>query len=257
MTTETNLEPFAEDFPGVMSLEEHGYPEREASPDLNFLRNILVFYNQFFYLTYIPEFRNVYVSSQIREVLGYAPNDFLSVDQVYEAIHPEDRAFVYEFSLRTIHCSRIYAGLLLQNPLCAVFSIDFRIRTSQGTYIRVNRQSCCYRTDPNGNMLYAISFFTDISHLKKSNLITYAWWGNNAIRFDIEDLVNKYNKKILTHREMEIICQISQGFTATQIAQMLFISKNTVIKHRKNILHKLQAKNTAQLIKRAVEMGLV
>lgn len=61
----------------------------------------------------------------------------------------------------------------------------------------------------------------------------------------------------LTKREKEILQLISEGLTNNQIAEKLFISPLTVDSHRKNLLTKLNANNTASLIKIAVQNGLV
>ena len=56
------------------------------------------------------------------------------------------------------------------------------------------------------------------------------------------------NTQRLTGREIEIIGFIMQGFTNNEIAQKLFISYETVKSHRKHILLKTGAKNSAALI---------
>jgi DNA-binding NarL/FixJ family response regulator len=61
----------------------------------------------------------------------------------------------------------------------------------------------------------------------------------------------------LTRREKEVLGCIAQGLTNPQIAEKLYISQLTVDSHRKNLLAKLGVKNTATLIKLAVENGLV
>ena len=52
----------------------------------------------------------------------------------------------------------------------------------------------------------------------------------------------------LTLREIEVLGLIMLGYTNQQIAEKLFISYETVRSHRKNILEKTGAKNTAALI---------
>jgi len=56
------------------------------------------------------------------------------------------------------------------------------------------------------------------------------------------------NTQKLTVREIEIIGLIMRGLTNNEIAEKLFISYETVKSHRKNILEKTGAKNTAALI---------
>ena len=60
---------------------------------------------------------------------------------------------------------------------------------------------------------------------------------------------------VLTRREKEVLELIADGMTNNEIAQKLFISVTTVDTHRKNLLQKLEAKNTAALIKVAASRG--
>ncbi len=60
----------------------------------------------------------------------------------------------------------------------------------------------------------------------------------------------KYNR--LSTREKEIMEQIKKGHTSKEIAQILSISKLTVDTHRKNMMHKLEISNTAELIRFAL-----
>ena len=65
------------------------------------------------------------------------------------------------------------------------------------------------------------------------------------------------HQPVLTKREKEIIKLIAEGFTNVQIGQQLFISVDTVDTHRKNLYTKLNVKNTALLIRYAIENGIV
>jgi len=61
----------------------------------------------------------------------------------------------------------------------------------------------------------------------------------------------------LTKREKEILILIAQEYSNPQIAEALFLSILTVNTHRKNLLKKLDAKNTAGLVKYAIGQGWV
>jgi DNA-binding NarL/FixJ family response regulator len=61
----------------------------------------------------------------------------------------------------------------------------------------------------------------------------------------------------LTKRETEIITLISKGFNSHEIADQLFISPFTVVKHRKNILKKLSMKNFAEVVNFAKENSII
>jgi DNA-binding NarL/FixJ family response regulator len=61
----------------------------------------------------------------------------------------------------------------------------------------------------------------------------------------------------LTPREKEILELIAEGYTNPQIAEKIFLSSFTVDSHRKNLLAKLNVKNTASLVRLAVERKLI
>lgn len=62
---------------------------------------------------------------------------------------------------------------------------------------------------------------------------------------------------ILTRREKEVLELIANGMTNNEIAKTLFVSNTTVDTHRGNLLLKLQARNTAELVKLAVMKKLI
>ena len=68
---------------------------------------------------------------------------------------------------------------------------------------------------------------------------------------------NVNNQIILTRREKEILELIAEGLTNNEIAQQLFISISTVDTHRKNLLTKFDTKNTASLVKKAIQLQLI
>ncbi|PKP45485.1 MAG: hypothetical protein CVT95_08650 [Bacteroidetes bacterium HGW-Bacteroidetes-12] len=61
----------------------------------------------------------------------------------------------------------------------------------------------------------------------------------------------------LSEREIEVIKLISDGFTNKEIADSLFLSTHTVNTHRKNIMHKLNIKNTAGIVIYAVKENII
>ena len=60
----------------------------------------------------------------------------------------------------------------------------------------------------------------------------------------------------LTKREVQILRSILAGKTNKQIALMLSRSRRTIEYHRNRLMRKLDARNTVELVKRAVAMGI-
>lgn len=65
------------------------------------------------------------------------------------------------------------------------------------------------------------------------------------------------NETPLSDREIEVLRLIAQEHSNGEIAEKLFISIRTVDTHRRNILEKLQVKNTAGLVKYAIEKAFI
>jgi len=66
---------------------------------------------------------------------------------------------------------------------------------------------------------------------------------------------NEYER--LTDREREILQLVAEGHTNREIAESLFISVKTVLRHRTNIMEKLDFHNRTELIKYAISKGLI
>lgn len=69
-----------------------------------------------------------------------------------------------------------------------------------------------------------------------------------------DEFMKKYQ---ITHREVEVIRKIAQGFTTREIGEQLFVSEFTINAHRRNICRKLNINTPIGLVNFAKEHGLV
>jgi DNA-binding NarL/FixJ family response regulator len=76
---------------------------------------------------------------------------------------------------------------------------------------------------------------------------------------EVDILMKKESDKhvFLTRRETDLLRLITEGYTNQEISEKLFLGSETVKSYRKNLLFKLNAKNTAALVKIALEEKLV
>lgn len=79
------------------------------------------------------------------------------------------------------------------------------------------------------------------------------WLGRDSVRESIKE----HNQPLLTRREIEVLKLIAEGLTNQEIADKLFVSASTVDSHRKNLISKLQVKNTAALVRTALENKII
>jgi DNA-binding NarL/FixJ family response regulator len=56
----------------------------------------------------------------------------------------------------------------------------------------------------------------------------------------------------LTQREQQVLEQVAQGASSKEIARALNLSPRTIGVYRSNLLHKLGARNTADLVRKSL-----
>ena len=64
-------------------------------------------------------------------------------------------------------------------------------------------------------------------------------------------------KVSLTPRQIEIVKVVAKGFTSKEIAEKLFLSELTVIKHKKNIIKKLGLRNFTEVVSYAHQEKII
>lgn len=78
----------------------------------------------------------------------------------------------------------------------------------------------------------------------------------SAFLLGMEDQL-KNKSEVFTQREREVLMLLAHGHSSRQIAEQLHITERTVESHRKNMMEKCAAKNIAELIAYAAQLGLI
>lgn len=79
----------------------------------------------------------------------------------------------------------------------------------------------------------------------------------NSLTGVSEELTSSADASILSRREKQVLKLIDSGRKSAEIADMLSISKNTVSRHRQEILAKLQVKNSMEACRIAKAMKII
>lgn len=84
-------------------------------------------------------------------------------------------------------------------------------------------------------------------------------YGQTFICHELESQIKKKSDSSvwLTPRENDLLKLIAEGYTNPEIAEKLFLSPETIKGYRNNLLFKLGARNTAMLVKIAMEKKLI
>jgi len=75
--------------------------------------------------------------------------------------------------------------------------------------------------------------------------------------YELLDTRKAQTKPMLTKKEQKILELIAEEMTNSEISKALFISISTVETHRLNLFFKLGVKNSAGLVRKAIQMGLI
>jgi DNA-binding NarL/FixJ family response regulator len=121
-----------------------------------------------------------------------------------------------------------------------------------------NQQSFIEKMIQNGASGYVLKNATQSELMEAIHTVIK---GKQYLSFDAATTLRKPDKEnnvpVITRREKEVLELIAEGMTNIEIGQKLFISASTVDSHRKNLLAKFGAKNTASLIRIAAQLHLI
>jgi DNA-binding CsgD family transcriptional regulator len=144
------------------------------------------------------------------------------------------------------------------------FSFNYRICTHEGRK-RTILQRTTYITSPeNKAPLAAIVFLTDISQYKEDSRIihTVEKMHRDGNTLAIQPLLKTIYypdtvTNVLSRREIEILRLVHEGMSSKKIADLLYLSVNTINNHRKHMLEKTHTKNTSELLGFALKHGFL
>jgi DNA-binding NarL/FixJ family response regulator len=78
-----------------------------------------------------------------------------------------------------------------------------------------------------------------------------------ALAAELAGQANQEPHQTLSDREYQVMCRLAAGKTVTEVAQELSLSVKTVSTYRTRILDKLNLENTAEIVRYAMQRGLV
>lgn len=119
-----------------------------------------------------------------------------------------------------------------------------------------NQQSFIQKMMENGASGYVLKNATQEELMEAIELVAK---GKTYLSDEVSQVLRKQDDAniVLTRREKEVLELIAGGMTNNEIGEKLFISPSTVDTHRKNLLAKFEAKNTASLIHIASQMQFI
>lgn len=167
---------------------------------------------------------------------------------ILKRIHPESLKQKYINELFFFNFIKRQSGSKKNN-----FHLYNRIymKDCSGKYIPVLHRTSYIYDSSTKRILFALCLYGPLWTEMKSDIILDCTTGN------IIDVRQLNSDRILTERETQILKCIASGMMSKDIAYELSISKNTVSRHRQEILKKLQVRNSIEACRIARELGLL
>ena len=212
----------------------------------------------YFFLSDIKDVNLNNFSKGTIDVLGYEPAE-MSMEKMLSLVHPIDLPVVIANESKV---REFFNELPLEKIFKYKVRYDYRLKHKEGHYVRVLQQMITIETDEKGAIIKTMGIHSDITDLKKEGLPVLSFIGlDGEPTYENVQVEGKFSflkpEERFSPREKEILNKLIQGKTSEEIAKELFISRETVSTHRRNMLSKCDVKNTIELVNRAIKNGWV
>lgn len=169
--------------------------------------------------------------------------------EILERIHSDDLNEKYILELRYFQFIKHISPSIRNHYYLAE---KLRMKDSNGKFIQVLHRMFYLSAEAHNSIRYALCLYTPLTTDFPSGGRAV-----NTISGEMRQMDDRNDKGILSSREKQVLSLISKGMLSKDIAEKLFISINTVSRHRQKILQKLQVNNSIEACKIAKELGLI
>ena len=169
-------------------------------------------------------------------------------EDIFGCIHPDDLEAKHLEELRFYHFVMFLPPEV--RPDYYLHS-HLRMKNTEGQYIKVLHRMFYLDYDANGCARLALCLY----HVSASD--SFEHFIINSLTGETIAPEACQCEHVLSARELEILRLIEAGCMSKEIASRLFISINTVNRHRQNILMKLQASNSVEACRVAKGLKLI
>lgn len=203
-----------------------------------------------------------YLSEEILDLIGYKAEDLkkASFEDIAHLVHEDDYT---EWLLNLVTASEDYLQNFRESTYCK--RAEYRVKHKKNYWVHLEIISTSLRVQ-HGKLISMFGIVKDVSEqkFKESFLMNEISKREKSVT-SLRKIIHQYKSLEnipplkqpfgrISPREIEVLQLISQGYSNRQIAEILFISPNTAVTHRKNLLVKFNVKNSAQLVKEASRM---
>lgn len=174
-------------------------------------------------------------------------------EDIYNLLHPDDAAERHLQEIRFFHLLR--KKTISERTNYRTINL-MRIKDRTGKYIPLLHRTFYLSSQENGSLWLALCLYNH-APIEQPSLTRFRGFIQNTATGEIITYAPEDSLIILSKREKEVLNLIEQGYLSKEIASKLNISKNTVDRHRQNIMERLRVKNSIEAIRIANSLHLL
>jgi DNA-binding CsgD family transcriptional regulator len=208
----------------------------------DFIDQLCINNSTFYLFLDIHKMKYQFVSPNIINVLGYAPELFMEhgVETTFNTYLPSTI-----LTQKAIHneMHQILESSSKSDKLKFKFSFNVRIKNTKNNYVWLLQNNRVIKLDSSGKPLLMLIVCTKIdefiSNERQTLVVSKIDKGKEKI-IHTKHFFPEYENGILTRREMDVWKLLNEGHSSKIIAEKLDMKVNTVFTHRKKINKKLK-----------------
>lgn len=187
------------------------------------------------------------------DLLGFEPvGSYEKIESIWEEkilsrIHPDDQR---RRQLQELAFCQFVCSLHSEKAFDWHMENTMHMADRNGKYIPTRHRIFYFKGNGQRGVCYVICLFNIATKTNKLAIMKNSLTGEER-QIDIDE------KQLLSEREITIMNMVSEGLQSKAISTRLEISKNTVDRHRQNIISKMQASNMAEACHKAKQLGLL
>ncbi|MFW5700318.1 MAG: LuxR C-terminal-related transcriptional regulator [Cyclobacteriaceae bacterium] len=203
-----------------------------------------------------------YLSDHFLTLIGYSATDLKSAtfEDIASLVHEDDYT---GWLVNLVTASEDYLQNYSEDNYCK--RAEYRVKHKKNYWVHLEILSTSMEVRQ-GKLISMFGIVKDISEQKhKESFLMNEISKRETSVANLRKIIHQYKNLDslpqlkqphgrISPREIEVLQLISQGYSNREIAETLFISPNTAVTHRKNLLVKFNVKNSAQLVKEASRM---
>jgi len=190
------------------------------------------------------------ITKNFSKVIGIECSNRNDITQLYEHVHPSNLGALLKFTQKAVQCGFDRTIRVIEEVdflSCVYLTRDERV---------ILKCTSVLHYDSKGTMRYTFGKLMDITGLVPFTHFGYTFTGPNSNLLN-QKLEDDDAESILGRRELEVLHLIGEQKSSREIGCQLFISKNTVDTHRRNIIKKLNCKDSYEAFLKAKNLGML